>query len=241
MTPQIIEALVEAIGLKDMSTAAHTWRVALYTRALAEEAGQSHEVIHRLTHAAALHDVGKLDVPSAVLAKPGPLTPEERAVMQTHTTLGHELLTRLGETDPLVLDLVRHHHERWDGQGYPDRIAGESINTAARFFSVIDSFDAMTSIRPYRADVGEKAAEKAVTELEAGAGTRYWPRAVEMFAALYRRGSLGWILDYFNDRCELPAYAAGREDSVVRTARPQPVVLVKTPPAPRPAEARPDR
>lgn len=234
MTPEIIQALVEAIELKDLSTAAHTWRVVLYARALAEEAGESHEVIRRLTHAAALHDVGKLDVPTAVLAKPGPLTAQERAVMQTHTTLGHELLTRLGETDPLVLDLVRHHHERWDGQGYPDRIAGEAIHIGARFFAVIDTFDAMTSIRPYRAEVGEKAADKAIAELEAGAGTRYWPPAVEMFSRLYRTGRLGWILEYFNDRRDLPAYTAAQEETVLRSARPEPVVLVKTPPLPAP-------
>ncbi len=241
MTPEIIQALVEAIELKDQCTAAHTWRVVLYTRALAEEAGESPETLRRLTHAAALHDVGKLDVPTAVLAKPGPLTPEERAVMQAHTTLGHELLTRLGETDPLVLELVRHHHERWDGQGYPDRIAGEAIAVAPRFFAVIDTFDAMTSVRPYRAEVGEKAAEKAIAELEAGAGARYWLPAVEMFSRLYRTGRLGWILEYFNDRRDLPAYTAAQEHAVLKGVRPEPVVLAKTPPPSVPVARREDR
>lgn len=232
MTPEIVQALLEAIGLKDQSTAAHTWRVVFYSRALAEEAGESRELIRSLTRAAALHDVGKLDVPTAVLAKNGPLTPDERRVVETHATLGHELLVRLGETDPVVLDLVRHHHERWDGGGYPDRLAGERIDPSARLFAVIDSFDAMTSVRPYRADVGERAAERAVAELHAGSGTRYWPRAVEMFCDLYRTGRLGWILDYFNDASDLPGYSAAREDSVLRTARPEPAVIVRAPGVP---------
>jgi HD-GYP domain-containing protein (c-di-GMP phosphodiesterase class II) len=206
MKPELVEALVAAIELKDRSTAAHTWRVVLYARALAEEMGQSHAIIGRVTHAAALHDVGKLGVSSSVLCKPGPLTGAERAAMQKHAALGYELLSGLGEDDPLVLDLVQHHHERWDGQGYPDGLAGEAIHTASRLFAVIDSFDAMTSIRPYRAEVGPDAAERAILELERGSGTRYWPPAVEILVHLYRTGRLDWILEHFNDRRAVPRF-----------------------------------
>jgi HD-GYP domain-containing protein (c-di-GMP phosphodiesterase class II) len=199
MTSDTIQALLEAIELKDQSTAAHTWRVILYSRALAEEAGESDDTIHRLTHAAALHDVGKLGITSSVLSKQGPLTDAERRTMQKHTTLGYELLLGMGAEDPLMLELVLHHHERWDGLGYPLGLAGEQINVAARRFAIVDSFDAMTSIRPYRTDVGSDAGERALKELEAGVGTRYWAPAVASFARLYRTGRLDWIRDHFND------------------------------------------
>jgi HD-GYP domain-containing protein (c-di-GMP phosphodiesterase class II) len=199
MTPETIQALLEAIELKDQSTAAHTWRVVLYSRALAEEAGLSGEDLERVMYAAALHDVGKLGVSGSVLSKQGKLTDEERLAMQKHTTLGQELLLGLGADDPLMLDLVLQHHERWDGLGYPLGLKGERISVPARRFAVVDSFDAMTSIRPYRTEVGPEAGERALHELEEGVGTRYWGPAVESFARLYRTGQLDWIRDHFND------------------------------------------
>lgn len=207
--PEIVQALVKAIELKDLSTAAHTWRVVLYTRAMAEEAGLDHDTIGRLTTAAALHDLGKLDIPDKTLQKPSRLTPDEYEVIKQHTALGHARLLKLEETDPVLLELVRHHHERWDGKGYPDGLAGERIATGSRVFSVIDSFDAMTSIRPYRRDVGEGAAERALAELAAGSGSQYWPKAVELFERLYRSGRLNWILHHFNDAAAAPEYCGG--------------------------------
>lgn len=217
MSPDLVQALVGILEVKDFSTAAHTWRVVLYTRALAEAAGLEHDVIHRLSFAAALHDVGKIDVPDEILRKPGRLTPEEFEIMKTHTVLGHERLVRMGETDPILLDLVRHHHERIDGSGYPDRLAGDRVPLSAAYFAVIDAFDAMTSLRPYRSEVGKDAAAKAIIELKVGVGTRYAPQAVEQFAKLYETGRLNWILEYFNDSCPVPAYAElGRVDEVRR-------------------------
>lgn len=203
LAPDIVKALVSAIELKDLSTAAHTWRVTLYTRAMAEHAKLSHDTIERLSTAASLHDVGKIDIEDAILQKPGPLTPAEFDAMKRHTTLGHLRLKRMGVEDPDILNLVRHHHERWDGLGYPDHQRGEEIPLGARYFAVIDSFDALTSLRPYRRDIGPEAATRAIAELEAGAGTRYWPHAVEAFATLYRTGSLDWILNHFNDTCPI--------------------------------------
>lgn len=217
MYPEIVQALVGILEVKDISTAAHTWRVILYTRALAEAAGVSNELLSRLTYAAALHDVGKIDIPESVLLKPGPLTPEEFDVMKRHTTLGHERLVRMEEGDPIVLSLVRNHHERWDGKGYPDGLRGEEIPSAARYFSVVDSFDAMTSYRPYRHDVGEAASQRAMVELEAGMGSRYCTEAVELFAKLQRSGQLDWILHHFNDEAPVPEYAALHSlDTIVR-------------------------
>jgi HD-GYP domain-containing protein (c-di-GMP phosphodiesterase class II) len=217
MSPDIVQALVKAIELKDACTAAHTWRVVLYTRALAEEAGLDHALIGRLTFAAALHDLGKIDVPDEILRKPGSLTDEEFQVMKTHTTLGHERLLRMGEDDPVLLDLVRHHHERWDGRGYPDGLAGEAIPLGARYFAVIDSFDAMTSRRPYRPDAADRLVTRALAELEMGAASRYDPRAVEMFTRLYRTGRLDWIHEHFNDAREVESWN-GRVAAGVRFA-----------------------
>ncbi len=218
LDPVIVQSLVKAIELKDLSTAAHTWRVVLYARALAEQFGVDHAAIARLTTGAALHDLGKIDLPDEILQKPGPLTPDEYNIVKTHTVFGHAALRRMEETDPLILDLVRHHHERWDGKGYPDGLAGEHIALPARFFSVIDSFDAMTSLRPYRREVGEAAADRAVVELEAARGTRYWPEAVDAFARLYRSGHLNWILHHFNDASDAPRFSPAQ----LPTLRPPP-------------------
>ena len=215
MLPEIVQAMVRLLEVKDLSTAAHTWRVVLYTRTIAEDANLDHAVIARLTYAAALHDIGKLDIPDAILQKPARLTDAEFAVMKTHTTLGHEHLRGMGENDPIAVGLVRSHHERWDGKGYPDGLAGEDIPLAARYFSVIDSFDAMTSIRPYRATVGEKAAHDAMQEIQSGRGTRYAPEAVDRFARLFRSGSLDWIRGHFNDGAQVPDYTAMTESGVM--------------------------
>jgi HD-GYP domain-containing protein (c-di-GMP phosphodiesterase class II) len=204
VAPEIVEALVKTIELKDLSTASHTWRVVLYTRALAERFGVEPERLERLTIGAALHDIGKLDIPDAILQKPGKLTDDEFDVIKQHPSLGFDRLVRMGETDPVILGLVRSHHERNDGLGYPDGLAGDAIPVAARYFSVIDSFDALTSLRPYRADVGADAAERAIDELTRGIGTRYCGECVEAFVDLYRRGELNWIRDYYNDRAAQP-------------------------------------
>jgi putative nucleotidyltransferase with HDIG domain len=206
MESGLVQDLVRQIEVKDASTAAHTWRVTLYARALAEAAALDHTVIQRVTHAAALHDVGKLEIPDEILQKPGPLTPEERLVIQTHSDAGWRWLRAMGESDELVLGLVRHHHERMDGTGYPDGLKGERIPLAARHFAVIDSFDAMTSIRPYRSDVSEEAAERALQEIEKHAGAWYCPQSVELFAKAYRGGELVWIHQHYNDALPVPTF-----------------------------------
>ncbi|MBY0262554.1 MAG: HD domain-containing protein [Phycisphaerales bacterium] len=198
-------ALVRTLELKDPTTAAHTWRVVLYTRALAESFHADHGLINRLSFAAALHDVGKIDIPDAILLKPGKLTDAEFEVIKTHPVLGHERLLRMGEDDPLVLELVRHHHERLDGLGYPDGLTTQQIPLAALYFSVVDTFDALTSVRPYRQEIGHDAGIKAIDELLRNAGTRYAKESVEAFKKLFDAGDLDWIMEHFNDRCELPA------------------------------------
>lgn len=206
IAPDQVWPLLRAIEEKDASTGAHTWRVVLYARLVAETIGVDREGVDRVGLAAALHDVGKIDIPDRILKKPGRLTDDEFRVIQTHTTAGHQRLINMGVTDEVLLHLVRHHHERLDGTGYPDGLNGEEMRLGARAFAVIDTFDAMTSIRPYRCEVGPEAAERALAEIESHSGSWYCPDCVGVFAELYREGRLGWIMEHFNDTSDLPAF-----------------------------------
>jgi len=192
-------ALVDKLEAHDMITATHTWRVILYTRALAEDAGLDHDVVDLLSLGAALHDVGKLDVDAEILRKPARLTDDEFARVRAHTTKGEERLGALGITSPVVLQMVRSHHERIDGSGYPDGLARDAIPRPALYFGVVDSFDAMTSRRPYNTTLSEDAEQRALDELLAERGTLYCHDAVERFARLHERGSLDWIARHFNE------------------------------------------
>jgi len=212
MDPATVQRLVKEIEQKDLSTAAHTWRVVLYARALMEAFGRDRALIAQVTQGAALHDIGKLDIPDAILQKPGRLTEQEFEIIKLHTVAGYGRMVQMDVSDEPILDLVRYHHERWDGKGYPFQLAGEGIPVSARMFAVIDSFDAMTSVRPYRRELGEDAADHALVELQAGSGTQYWPEAVDAFTGLYRTGQLDFILHYFNDRVPVPAFEQARDD-----------------------------
>ncbi|MEM9373925.1 MAG: HD domain-containing phosphohydrolase [Planctomycetota bacterium] len=221
MDPAKVASLIKEIERKDLSTAAHTWRVVLYTRAIVEHFGLDRETIALVTQAAALHDVGKLDIPDGVLQKPGRLTDEEFEIIKLHTVAGYGRMIQMDVTEEPILNLVRYHHERWDGKGYPFQLAGKDIPIGARMFAVIDSFDAMTSVRPYRRDLGEDAARRALIELQAGSGNRYWPEAVDAFSELYQTGQLDHILHYFNDEVPLPAFEQARDsqfDAIRRRA-----------------------
>jgi putative nucleotidyltransferase with HDIG domain len=202
-----VAAHVRELESKDLSTAAHTWRVVLYARALAEDAGVEPEVLERMTYGAAVHDIGKLIVPDAILQKPGPLTTEEFDIIKLHPMEGFRRLREAGEKDDIILSIVRHHHERIDGLGYPDGLKGDAIPLAARYFAVVDAFDALTSIRPYRMEIGHDAGVRAIADLRAGINTRYCGEAVERFAALFVSGQIEWILSHFNDSCPVPEYA----------------------------------
>ncbi|MEL7472879.1 MAG: HD domain-containing phosphohydrolase, partial [Planctomycetota bacterium] len=173
MSPDDLQTLIRAIEAKDLSTAAHTWRVVMYARAMAEAGGLDRDRIERLSIAAALHDVGKLDIPSSILQKPTRLSPEEFEVIQQHPVLGYARMVTMDVEDSDVLDLVRYHHERVDGQGYPYGIGGAEIPEIAKYFAVIDTFDALTSVRPYRQRIGKDAGDRAIDELRAGVGSRY--------------------------------------------------------------------
>ena len=135
---------------------------------------------------ALLHDVGKIRIPSEIINKPGRLTPEERAVIETHTIEGERMLDQVGGLLGRVGHLVRSCHERWDGQGYPDGLAGEQIPLVARIVCACDAFSAMTTDRPYRA---ARSPAEALAELELCAASQFDPEVVATLRAVVARGS----------------------------------------------------
>jgi len=148
---ETISALASALESKDTGTRAHSQRVQSYATALADAVGERAVVRDPSTpYGFLLHDVGKIGIPDGILRKPGPLSVAERRRMQTHTVLGEAMLSGVAFLKGEGLKVVRSHHERWDGRGYPDGLNGEDIPLGARIFAVADALDAMTSHRPYR-------------------------------------------------------------------------------------------
>jgi putative nucleotidyltransferase with HDIG domain len=172
-----ITALAAAVDAKDPYTFGHSSEVTDAALAIAAEMGLSAEETENLRKAAILHDIGKIGVDGAILNKPGPLDPEERAVIMRHPSIGANILGSLEFLDEVV-PIVLHHHERFDGKGYPDGIAGEQIPLGARIITVADSYNAMTSDRTYRRALSR---EEALSELERNAGTQFDPSVVKAF------------------------------------------------------------
>ncbi len=175
-----MERMAEEVDRRDPYTFNHSQRVAIYTHAIARELGLSSVEIDILELAAKVHDIGKIRIPDSVLLKPGPLTPAERRVMETHSRLGYEILRPFSEYEK-VLDLVLAHHERYDGRGYPNGIVGRRLLLSAQVIPVADSLDAMTTARAYR---GARSWESALAELRRGAGTQWNPQVVEAAVAV---------------------------------------------------------
>jgi HD-GYP domain-containing protein (c-di-GMP phosphodiesterase class II) len=172
-----LDALVAALDARDKETEGHSRRVVAYTLALARRMTLSAAELTIIRRGALLHDIGKIGVPDAVLLKPGPLDDAERAIMRRHPEWGERILSGI----PFLVgaaEIVCAHQERWDGAGYPHNLKGEAIPLGARIFAVADTFDAMTSDRPYRA---ARPYALARAEIEAGSGTQFDPRMVEVF------------------------------------------------------------
>jgi putative nucleotidyltransferase with HDIG domain len=144
-----VEALATAINAKDEITHDHVYRVQVYAAGLARHFGLSELEVEALKAGALLHDVGKIAVPDYILNKPGKLTAAEFEKMKTHTVVGAQIMERVNFPYPVV-PVVRHHHERWDGRGYPDGLTGDQIPLTARILSVVDAFDAVREDRQYR-------------------------------------------------------------------------------------------
>src|SRR5437660_2159264 len=177
-----IEALALAIEAKDENTAEHLQRVRVYSMALAKELRLTEDETEALQAASVLHDIGKLAVPEHIISKPGRLTPEEFEKMKIHPIVGAEILERVNFPYPVV-PIVRAHHEKWDGTGYPYGLAGEQIPIGARILSAVDCLDALASDRQYRRALPLK---DVMQKLAAESGKSFDPKVVEVLQRRYQ-------------------------------------------------------
>ena len=184
---QTSEALAESIEVRDAYTGGHTRRVVELSLAIARRLKLPDEELERLRLAAILHDIGKIGVDDQVLRKPGRLEGDEVRQMKRHPLLGEEILEHIGYLAP-ALPGIRSHHERHDGRGYPDGLADDTIPLIARVIAVADTYDAMTSDRPYRRGLD---AAVAAEEIRSCAGSQFDPRVARAFARAYRAGEIG--------------------------------------------------
>jgi HD-GYP domain-containing protein (c-di-GMP phosphodiesterase class II) len=177
---ETVAALARALEFKDTGTGAHSQRVQRYAVELADELAPELLEDRSIEYGFLLHDVGKIGIPDSVLRKPAPLDVDERRLMETHTLLGEQLLEDLALLRGEGLRVVRSHHERWDGSGYPDGLAGDEIPLSARIFAVADALDAITNDRPYRAAGSWR---RAADQIGLGAKRQFDPDVVEAFRA----------------------------------------------------------
>jgi putative two-component system response regulator len=190
-TETVLLAVGRAVEARDRYTIDHAERVGRYARELGLIIGLDREAADWVYMGGVLHDVGKLAIRDAVLLKAGPLDDAEWTIMRTHPVEGERICQPLRSTFP-VLPTIRHHHERFDGTGYPDGLAGEAIPLSARLVAIADAWDAMTSNRVYRASLGE---EEARRRLEAGAGTQWDMVLVGRYLTLIDSGRLAQLRD----------------------------------------------
>jgi putative nucleotidyltransferase with HDIG domain len=176
-TQETLELLVAVLDARERETSCHSKRVSEYAVLLGRELGLSGAELETLRKGALLHDVGKVGIPDAILTKPGELDESERQQMQKHPQIGYRILQAVESLRPAA-EIVLAHHANFDGGGYPVRWKGERIPLGSRIFSVVDTFDAMTSDRPYR---GRVSYEEACAEITRCAGTQFDPRIVEAF------------------------------------------------------------
>jgi putative two-component system response regulator len=179
----VITTLALTIEARDPYTLGHCDRLSRYAVALGEALGLDHEMIRALRLGGYLHDLGKIAVPDGILLKPGPLDPIEQERIRAHPGAGSDLVLGLRSME-LVRPIMRHHHEKWDGSGYPDGLKGEAIPLGARIISVVDVFDALHTERPYKAALSRsEAVSLLIRETDAG----YWdPKVVETFLEILR-------------------------------------------------------
>jgi len=178
-----IQALGELIELKNPYTHRHSQKVTKYAIGIAEELGLSREEIEQVKQSGLIHDIGKVGIADAILNKPGRLTQEEFIEIKKHPLLAMKVLKHLRLLQP-EMTIVVHHHERWDGKGYPDGLMGSKIPRVSRILAVADSLDAMLSNRPYR---NAQTIEYAISELHRGSGTQFDPEIVEAFLSVLKQ------------------------------------------------------
>ena len=170
-------AFVTALEVRDLYTRKHSTRVAGYAYMIAREMGCTDEELDVINFAGSLHDIGKIGIRDDILLKPGRLTEEEYEKIKEHPVIGADIISKLGLWDR-EMEIIRHHHERYDGQGYPDKLKGEEIPKLARIMAVADCYDAMASDRAYRKAM---AKEDALATIRRNSGTQFDPKAVEAF------------------------------------------------------------
>jgi response regulator RpfG family c-di-GMP phosphodiesterase len=182
-----IQSLADALEVKDPYTHGHSLRVSRYSTLIARMLGLDAEFVRQTELGGRVHDLGKIGVREVVLNKPGPLTAEEYQHVMSHPMVGWRILSPLLGDNPSALNIVRWHHERFDGRGIPDGLRSDEIPLEARIAAVADTFDAMTSVRPYRPGVPLDA---TVTEIQRCAGTQFDPRVVDAFMAAVDDGAI---------------------------------------------------
>lgn len=177
---QSVQSLARAVEMRDQYTGDHTRRVTDYSLLLAKQLNFPQPELYQIQIGTPLHDIGKIGVSDSILRKPGELTSEEFEEMKTHTVKGAVILESIENLKPMI-PIVRHHHERWDGLGYPDGLSGQEIPPTARVVAVTDAFDAMSSDRPYR---GALSVDEAFREIYVGSGSHFAPEYAEAFLDL---------------------------------------------------------
>lgn len=185
-----VNAVVNTLEARDPYTRGHTERVTLIAKSIARQMGLAEEELFIIEIGALLHDVGKIGVTDAILRKPGPLSSEELLQIQEHPAKGKNILNNIAYLEKAI-PCVLHHHERFDGNGYPEKLAGTDIPLPGRIISVADAFDAMTSDRPYRRGMQVR---QAAAELRRYAGRQFDPRVVSAFLTAWRNGELQQLL-----------------------------------------------
>ncbi len=175
-----IRAISNALDTKDSYTNGHSLRVTLYSMILAKQLGLDEDYMEDIEIAGLLHDIGKIAMPYSILCKIGKLTDEEFAIMKSHPVRGEKIVINIKKLQ-MISEWVKSHHERWDGKGYPDALKGENIPLAGRIIALADTYDAMTSTRPYRTALSH---ETAISEIKRCAGTQFDPRLADIFVSL---------------------------------------------------------
>ena len=183
----VLYSLARSVEAKDPALEGHCERLAHSAVAMGQAMGLDAEALEALRRGALLHDIGKVGIPDAILMKPGPLNADEWKVIRQHPVIGERICLPLRSMGP-VLPIIRHHHERWDGSGYPDGLAGEAIPLLARVLQVADVFDALTMVRPYQPALS--AAEASGVLRAQAANGLHDPKLVELFQRLWKSGAL---------------------------------------------------